>query len=70
MNFIQQRAELPLSKVHQEDSREYLLALKDVKDNGTLEKFRMFMFNQYIKTLSKEITDYKKGKKKDFSLIF
>jgi len=70
MNFIQQRAHLPLSKVHKEDSREYLLALKEVKDNGKLELFRKFMFKQYIKTLSREISAYKKEKTKSFSLIF
>ena len=70
MNFIQHRAQLPLSKVHKEDSRDYLLALKDVKENGKLETFRKFMFKQYIKTLKHEISDYKKGKKKSFSLIF
>ena len=70
MNFIQHRAELPLSKVHKEDSREYLLALKDVKDNGTLETFREFMFGQYIKTLKNEISEYKREKKKGFSLVF
>ena len=70
MNFIQQRAELPLSKVHKEDSREYLLALKNVKDNNTLDTFRKFMFEQFAKTLSCEISDYKKARKKKFSLIF
>jgi Fic family protein len=69
MNFIQQRAELPLSKVHKEDSREYLLALKNVKDNNTLDTFRKFMFEQFAKTLSCEISDYKKARKKKFSLI-
>jgi Fic family protein len=70
MNFIQRRANLPLSKVHKEDSREYLFALKAVKDNNNIEKFRNFMFNQYIKTLNNEILDYVKSRKKGFHLVF
>jgi Fic family protein len=70
MNFIQRRAELPLTKVHKEDSREYLFALKEVKDNKNLEVFRNFMYNQYIKTLNNEISDYVKSKKRGFHLVF
>ena len=70
MNFIQRRAELPLTKVHKEDSREYLFALKEVKDNKNLEVFRNFMYNQYIKTLNNEISDYIKSKKRGFHLVF
>ena len=70
MNFIQRRAELPLTKVHKDDSREYLFALKEVKENNNIEKFRFFMFNQYIKTLNNEILDYEKSKKITFHLVF
>ena len=70
MNFIQRRADLPLTKVHKEDSREYLFALKEVKDNSNIEIFRDFMFHQYIKTLNKEILDYVKSRKRGFHLVF
>ena len=70
MNFIQRRADLPLTKVHKEDSREYLLALKVVKDNNNIEIFRKFMCNQYIKTLNNEISDYVQSKKKGCHLVF
>jgi len=60
MNFMQRRSELPLTKVHKEDSREYLLALKKAKDNGDLNLFRNFMVKQHIKTLRREIDAYKK----------
>ena len=71
MNFIQQRAGLPLTKVHKEDSREYLLALKKAKDTGDLNPFRNFMVKQHIKTLKNEITAYKQISKKNvrFGLI-
>jgi len=70
MNFIQRRAALPLTKVHKEDSREYLFALKEVKDNNNIMKFRIFMFNQYIKTLQNEILNYKNSRKRGFHLVF
>jgi len=70
MNFIQRRAELPLTQVHKEDSRQYLLALKELKDNNNLETFRNFMYNQYIKTLSNEILEYARSRKRGFSLVF
>jgi len=71
MNFMQRRAGLPLTKVHKENSREYLLALKKAKDTGDLNPFRNFMVKQHIKTLKNEIAAYKQIKKKNekFSLI-
>jgi len=69
MNFMQRRAGLPLTKVHKEDSKAYLLALKKVKDDGDLDSFRNFMIKQHIKTLQNEITAYKKMNKKSFNLI-
>jgi len=69
MNFMQRRAGLPLTKVHKEDSKEYLLALRKVKDAGDLDSFRNFMVKQHIKTLQNEITAYKKMNKKSFNLI-
>jgi Fic family protein len=70
MNFIQKRAGIPLTKVHKEDSREYLHALKDVKDNGRLEFFRNFMCRQHLKTVQAEIQNYKRESKRGFNLIF
>jgi Fic family protein len=71
MNFMQRRAGVPLTKVHKEDSREYLLALKAAKDNGDLAPFRNFMIKQHVKTLQHEMTEYKQINKKNrgFSLI-
>jgi len=71
MNFMQRRAGLPLTKVHKEDSKEYLLALKKAKDTGDLNPFRNFMVKQHIKTLKNEIAAYKQINKKNekFSLI-
>ena len=71
MNFMQRRARLPLTKVHKEDSKEYLLALKKAKDTGDLNPVRNFMVKQHIKTLKNEITAYKQINKKNetFSLI-
>jgi Fic family protein len=71
MNFIQRRAEIPLTKVHKEDSADYLMALKTAKDTNNLELFRGFMINQHIKTLQNEIDAYKQISKRSnmFSLI-
>jgi Fic family protein len=70
MNFIQKRSGLPLTKVHQEDSREYIFALKNVKETDRLEDFRDFMLKQHIKTLKNEIDVYKRNSKKGFHLVF
>ena len=71
MNFMQRRSGLPLTKVHKEDSKDYLLALKKVKDTGDLDVFRNFMVKQHIVTLQNEISAYKQMNKnnKKFSLI-
>ena len=69
MNFMQRRGGLPLTKVHKEDSKEYLLALKTVKDTGDLNPFRNFMIKQHVKTLQNEITAFRKFNKKNFNLI-
>ena len=70
MNFIQRRAELPLTKVHKEDNREYLDTLKIAKDTGELNPFRNFMYEQYMKTLNHEILDYRKENSRSFNFIF
>lgn len=70
MNFIQRRSDLPLTKVHQEDSKEYISALKNVKDTDKLDHFRDFMLKQHIKTVKNEIDDYQRNSKKGFQLIF
>ncbi|GHV58509.1 hypothetical protein FACS1894182_11120 [Bacteroidia bacterium] len=71
MNFMQRRADLPLTKVHKGDSKEYLLALKKAKETGNLSQFRNFMAKQHIKTIQNEIASYKRMIKKDsgFGLI-
>lgn len=70
MNFMQRRAGLPLTKVHKEDSKPYLLALKKAKDTGDLNPFREFLAGQHVKTIRKEIAANKKlNNTKGFSLI-
>jgi Fic family protein len=71
MNFIQRRAGLPLTKIDPKDSKEYILALKNAFDTGSLEVTRSFLLKQHIKTLKKEITEFKKNHKRgnNFSLI-
>ncbi|OAV70464.1 Protein involved in cell division [Bacteroidales bacterium Barb4] len=72
MNFMQRRAGLPLTKVHKEDSKEYLSALRNAKETEDLTLFRTFMVSQHIKTLQNELTTYKQHNTKGsgFSLIF
>jgi Fic family protein len=68
MNFVQKRAELPLTKIHLEESREYLQAIKTVKDTENIEEYRKFMCKQHIKTMENEIEEFKKNQKKGFKL--
>lgn len=72
MNYMQRRFGLPLTKIHKEDSRDYLLCLKTAKDTGNLNPFREFCVNQHIKTLQREIDAFKRLNEKDgrFSLLF
>ena len=70
MNFIQRRQELPLTKVHKEDSREYIEALKKVKDTEDIKFFNHFMLKQHAKTLRNEIQQYQKSNKKSMKFLF
>lgn len=72
MSFMQCRAKLPFTKVHKEDSKEYLTALKKAKESGDLTLFRNFMAKQHIKTIQSEILAYKHANKKGkgLGLIF
>jgi hypothetical protein len=71
MNFMQRRANLPLTKVHKEDSNAYLSALKQAKETGDLNPFRNFMAKQHLKTIQNEMTKYRQMLKQgnNFNLI-
>jgi Uncharacterized conserved protein len=61
MYFMQCRAELPLTKVHKDDYRLYLEALKIAKKDNNMTPFGDFMCKQHIKTLNTEIFNYKQA---------
>ncbi|MFV0377642.1 MAG: Fic family protein [Mangrovibacterium sp.] len=61
MTYIQHRANLPLTRVFKEDSKEYWAALKETKEMNDLKPIRIFMLQQHEKTLRGEIFDYKKS---------
>ena len=58
MNFIQQRSNLPLTKIDKENAVEYITNLKIAKETRNLEPFRIFMVQQHIKNVQKEIDRY------------
>lgn len=69
MNFIQRFSGLPLTKINVSDSKEYLTALKDLKDNQNMGPIRDFMCRQHIKTIRTEIIDFNK-QKRGISFVF
>jgi Fic family protein len=78
MNYIQAVNNVPLSIVYKEDRMEYIQALKDARSSKNIKLFIAFMFKQFEKQLSAEITLYKEninaskkpGDKNGFSLFF
>ncbi len=74
MNYLQQKSNLPLGLVFQEDKREYFEALIETREKKDICVFRNFMHSQYQKRLNQEIDKFKEAQKplhgKAFSLIF
>jgi hypothetical protein len=60
MNFLQQKFNLPLSIVYQEDKVDYINALKESRKDRGLNHFYDFMFQQYKKYLTAEIGNARK----------
>lgn len=69
MNFIQRYSGLLLTKVDVSDSKEYLTALKTLKDNHDMEPIRDFMCRQHINTIKTEIQDFN-SQKRGISFVF
>ncbi|MDR1737590.1 MAG: Fic family protein, partial [Candidatus Symbiothrix sp.] len=65
MNFLQQRADIPLTKVHKEDGEDYIACMKIAKDTGNLQPFSEFMAAQHIKTLKAEISLFEEAQQKN-----
>jgi Fic family protein len=75
MSYLQRRFDIPLTKVYKEDGEEYIACLKEAKDNGNNEPFRIFMLCQHIKTLQNELNlyqnkDKQNSSKKGFTMFF
>lgn len=61
MNHIQFEYGLVLTKVCKEDQADYIQALIDSREQGSIEPFREFMLQAHIKNLRQEIATYKKS---------
>jgi Fic family protein len=59
MNYMQKICNLPLTKVDKSEMENYILSLKEYKENNNIKPLNTFMFSQYIKTLRDEIVLYK-----------
>ncbi|MCD7972917.1 MAG: Fic family protein [Candidatus Azobacteroides sp.] len=70
MNYIQAYKDLILSKVYKEDRDNYIKSLNQAVDEGTNIPFREFMTGQLLKTLKKEIDNYKKNQDKGMTFMF
>ena len=58
MNYIQQRFNLPLGIVYQEDKVDYINALNTSREKESIEPFNEFMLSQYTKLLKEQIREY------------
>ena len=58
MNFIQRRAGIPLTMVEKSNEKDYITAIKAVKEDNNLDKFRDFMINQHVSNLKSELEKY------------
>jgi hypothetical protein len=65
MSFLQQRVDIPLTKVHKDDGEPYIACMKIAKDTGNLQPFREFMAEQHIKTLKAEILLFEESQQKN-----
>jgi Fic family protein len=69
MHYIQRYFNLPLTKIDKKHIKAYLQALKEAKDNNSLDKFYSFMVKEHIKTLRDEIKRLKKETDKSFTTM-
>lgn len=65
MNYIQQKAGLPLGIVFKEDRKDYIQALTDSRQKEDVSIFTGFMYGQYSKFLQEEIKKAKEIKTKN-----
>ena len=72
MNYIQFYHGLVPTKVHQQDKEEYIKSLEKSRETENPSPFRVFMANQHLKTLKREISNVIKTRKqvRDFNLLF
>lgn len=61
MNQLQYEFGLVPVKIIKEDKAEYIQALIDSKEQDSLAPFRVFMIEEHIRNISKEIVEYKKA---------
>lgn len=59
MNFLQARFQLPLGIVFAEDKADYIDALEQSRTQESLQPFRTFMIEQYIKHLQQDMQRYR-----------
>ena len=65
MNHLQYEFGLVPVKIVKEDKAEYIQALIDSREQGSLEPFREFMMEEHVRNISKEIEEYKKSQEDD-----
>lgn len=81
MNFIQHYHDLPISPVFYEDRNAYIDGLTNSREQKSLEPFISFMSDQYVKYLTKEISNFQsqrqdlgkgidKSSRSGYSLVF
>lgn len=58
MNYIQNRFDLPVGIVYQEDKADYINALNASREKESIEPFIDFMTSQYSKLLKQQILEY------------
>jgi hypothetical protein len=59
MNFIQAAYNLPLAIVHSDTKTDYYEALVRTREENNIDIFREFMYVQYERQLSEEITKFR-----------
>ena len=65
MNQLQYEFGLVPVKIIKEDKAEYIQALIDSREQESLAPFRIFMIEEHIRNISKEIEEYKKTQEGD-----
>ena len=65
MNHLQYEFGLVPVKIVKEDKAEYIQSLIDSREQESLDPFRVFMMEEHIRNISKEIEEYKKSQEED-----